>query len=193
MMVQNLSSWLRAQMRKISRDERAAAAVEFAFVAPILFLTLGCVVDFGLALRAKFKLSSALSAASAYALDNASSVSSTGGAGLASTLATLIASSHAANWADASVVVNNGPSARVSSGVATASGVAGAADSCYCPTGSKSALNWGAAVSCGVACASGAPSGKFIQLTATKAYTPFILPSGLIGSPITGVSVVQVQ
>ena len=175
------------------RDRRGMSAVEFALIAPVLLLLLGCVADMGMALRARFNLSSALAAASSYTLNNAGSVSAANGPALATALANLLASASAANWANANVNVNNGPTAAMNNGAVTTAGSASAADSCYCPGGSKSALVWGAPVACGSACPSGALAGKFVLLTASKAFTPLILPAGLIASPITGSSVVQVQ
>ena len=183
-------------LRAFVRHRGGVSAVEFAFVAPVLLLALGCVTDMGLALRTKFNLSNALSVASSYALNsaNATPVTSSNGAALASTLASLLSSANAANWANASVIVNNGPTATVSNGAIAAGGVASGADSCYCPTGAKASLVWGAPVTCGATCgASGALAGKFIVLTTTRSFTPLILPVGLIASPVTDTSVVQVQ
>jgi Flp pilus assembly protein TadG len=181
--------------RGFLRDRRAASIVEFALITPVFLLVLGAAVDFGLAVRTKFKLSSALATASNVALTNASSVSTASEATLASTLATLIASANAANWASSSVNVNNGSTASTTAGSATvtAGGSTSAASSCYCPTGSGTTFAFGTSVSCGSACSGGAVAGKFVKLSASRAYTPMILPSRLIHSPITASSVIQVQ
>lgn len=157
---------------------------------------LGASIDIGLAVRTKFQLASGLAAASNYALANASSANSSSGATRPSSFASLIASANAANWANATVNVNNGPTASMSTGstTVTAGGTASGADSCYCPSGSESSITWGTAVTCGSSCSTSGPlAWKFIQLTASRAYTPMIMAAGVISSPITATSVVQVQ
>jgi Flp pilus assembly protein TadG len=184
-----------SRARGFLRDRRAASIVEFALITPVFLLVLGAAVDFGLAVRTKFKLSSALATASNVALSNASSVSTASEATLASTLATLIGSANAANWSSSSVNVNNGSTASTTAGSATvtAGGSTSGATSCYCPTGSGTTFAFGTAATCGSACAGGAVAGKFVKLSASRAYTPMILPSRLIHSPITASSVIQVQ
>lgn len=157
---------------------------------------LGASIDIGLAVRTKFQLASGLAAASNYALANASSANSSSGATRPSSFASLIASANAANWANATVNVNNGPTASMSTGstTVTAGGTASGADSCYCPSGSESSITWGTAVTCGSSCSTSGPlAWKFIRLTASRAYTPMIMAAGVISSPITATSVVQVQ
>ena len=85
-------------------------------------------------LYTRFRLNSAVSAASNYVVVNACNVNSTGGATLASNAATIVQSSQGSSWANASVVVNNGPTSTINNGTATAGGTAANADSCYCPT-----------------------------------------------------------
>jgi Flp pilus assembly protein TadG len=181
--------------RGFLRDRRAASVVEFALVTPIFLAVLGAAVDFGMAVRTRFQLNSALATASSYAIASASQVNSTNGASLASTLATLLSSANQANWACASVNINNGPTATAPSGCTTvASTAASGADSYYCPTGSGSALTWGASYSSATTCSTGsAVAGKFVVLKASRAYTPIIMPAGIIHSPITATSVVQVK
>ena len=68
-------------------------------------------IDFGGVLYAKFNLDDAVAAASNFSLLNAASVNSTNGAALASNVATIAGNGYAVRWADATVVVNNGPTA----------------------------------------------------------------------------------
>lgn len=181
-------------LRRFLSDSRAASIVEFGLVTPIFLAVLGASIDLGMAVRTKFVLSSAVTAASSYALKNAAKAESTDGSTLAQNLATLIASANGTNWANATVTVNNGPAATVISGTVTTSGTASAADSYYCPTGSGASITWGTGTSTAGTCTSSStPGGKFIVLTASKSFTPMLLPSGIISSPITATSVVQVQ
>jgi Flp pilus assembly protein TadG len=162
------------------RDRRAIAAVEFALLAPMFCLMLAAAADFGGVLYTKFCLESAVSAASNYALLNASSVSSTGGAGLASKLAAIIAGAHVTGWANGTIVVDNGPTATANSGTIVASGTASNADLCYCPTGSGANISWGSSQACSTTCASGGLAGKFVQIVATRTYTPMFSAFGIV-------------
>ncbi|MDR3513727.1 MAG: pilus assembly protein [Caulobacteraceae bacterium] len=164
------------------RDQAGAAAVEFAFIAPVLCLMLAAVIDLGNVLYVRFRLDSAVSAAGDYAMINAASVTSTGGATLASNAATIVEASQGASWADTTVVVNDGPTTTITSGVASASGTASAADSCYCPTYAAGTVTWGSATTCGASCASGATAGKYVTIKASHAYSPLFSSYGIVKS-----------
>lgn len=157
-----------------------ASAVEFAILAPVFAFIFGLSMDLGGVLFVNFSLNSALSSATNYTLLNASSVGSASGASLASSIGTIIANSRATGWADAVVVVNNGPTATVTNGAVVASGTASKADSCYCPTVSGSTVTWGSAVTCASACPGGGLAGKFVTLTATRAYQPIFSSYGIV-------------
>ena len=60
--------------RRLLSDKRAASIVEFALVTPILLLLLGGAIDFGVLVRTKMQLSSSVSAAANYAINNAALV-----------------------------------------------------------------------------------------------------------------------
>jgi Flp pilus assembly protein TadG len=161
----------RAVFRGFRIDARASAAVEFAFLAPVFLLILTASADFGLSMYDRFNLNAAVSAAANYALINAAEVESTDGPTLASNLGLIVANGHAANWANATIVVNNGPTATLTGGVLTTGGTASNANSCYCPTVASSGINWGSAAACGATCASGGVAGKFVYISATTQYT----------------------
>ena len=164
---------------------------------PIYILVIGGVIDIGRAISMEFNLSNGVSAAASFALNNASSASSASGAALASNLVNILASSYSAGWANATVVVNDGPSASITNGGAIAtSGTASNADLFYCPTGSvKVGITWGSSyTSAGQSCSTGGPvSGKYIVLTATKSFTALILPASILSNSFTVAAVVQVQ
>lgn len=162
-------------------DSQGVAAVEFALILPVFGVMLAGVVDLGNVLYTRFRLDSAVAAAADYVEVNASSVSSTGGATLASNAATIAQSSQGSNWANASVVINNGPSSTISSGNTTAGGTAANADSCYCPTYTTGNTTWGTAVSCGSACpTTSTTAGKFVTVTASRTYTPVFSTYGIV-------------
>jgi Flp pilus assembly protein TadG len=168
--------------------------VEFALISPVFFLLLAGGVDFGGVLYVKLSLDSTVAAASQYAINAASSVNATAGPGLSSNLAAIIASGHASNWADATVVVNNGPTTTVAGGTVSSGGTAANANSCYCPTTGASGLTWGSAATCGSTCASGSLAGKFVTLSANHTYSAMFANYGIIqNSSIVASATVQVQ
>ena len=75
-----------ALTRFLRRETAGVSAVEFALVSPVLIVILAATVDIGASLKAKFDLSSAISAGSNYALLGADKVSSTGGGTLAANI-----------------------------------------------------------------------------------------------------------
>jgi len=182
--------------RGLAGDERGMALVEFALLAPVFCLLLAGVIDLGGVLFTKFKLDAAVSAGANYAQLNAANVSSTGGASLASDIATLVETSQGSGWADDGVVVNDGPSTNVASGAPTSGGTASNADLCYCPTGTAGAFSWGASNVCGAACpgTNTGYAGKFVTISATKTYTPLFSGYGIVqNGAVTASAVVQVQ
>lgn len=163
-------------------DDSGTSAVEFALIAPLFCLILVGVIEIGGILYAKFTLDGSVSAAANYAMLNASNVSSTSGPSLATRLAEIVASGHAANWANANIVVNNGPAVTLSGGAITSGGIAANADYCYCPIRNSSGLTWGSAMICGNACSGGGIAGKFVSISATRAYSPVFSNFALVGS-----------
>jgi Flp pilus assembly protein TadG len=178
-------------------DRRGSAFVEFGLLMPIYLLVIGGVIDIGRAISMEFNLSNGVSAAANFALNNASSSNSTNGQTLANNLANILASGYSTGWANATVVVNNGPSASITNGGAiVTSGTASNANSFYCPTGSvKVGITWGTAhSSAGTSCSTGGPlSGNFIVLSATKSFTTLVLPASIMSNSFTVSAVVQVQ
>ena len=162
------------------RSDAGASAVEFAILAPVFALIFGVTMDLGGVLFVNFTLNNALSSSTNYTLLNAANVNSTSGASLASSAVSIIANSRSTGWANAVVVVNNGPTATATSGAVAASGTASNADSCYCPTVSGSTVTWGAAVACSSTCSGGGLAGKFVTFTATRSYQPIFSNYGIV-------------
>ena len=177
-------------------DRSGVAAVEFALISPTVILILVGLIDLGGLLYTRFQLNASLSAAANYAMVNGSNVSSTNGPSLASTLAGLISSGQSSNWADSSVTVNNGPTASSSGGTVGSGGTGSNADSCYCPTGAaSSSVTWGSSQTCGTTCGGGGYAGKFVLLSASRAYSPIFTGYGMLSQSgtMTVSSLVQVQ
>lgn len=159
-------------------DNRCIAILEFALLAPVFVVTLAGVVDVGNAIYTRSRLEAALAVGANYAQVNLTQVSSSGGAALASDVASLVATSDGNPALDVTVVVNHGPTVTITGGVtAPTTGTAASADSCYCPTGSPSSWTWGSAVTCGNACGgTGTPTaGKFVTITASYHFTPLFI------------------
>lgn len=183
-------------VRALADDRRGIAAVEFALVTPIFCLLLAGIVDLGGALYTKFKLDSAVTAGANFAQVNAVNVGSANGQTLANNIATIVETSQGSSWANDGVVVNNGPTATVSSGTSTPSGTASNADACYCPSGTPSAFTWGSSTTCGSACpgSNTGYAGKFVTITASHTYTPIFSSYGIVqNGTISASAAVQVQ
>jgi Flp pilus assembly protein TadG len=158
------------------------AAVELALMSPLLLTLMAGIIDFARAYDQEIELSSAVAAASEYALINVSSINSSSAASLASTLSGIVANSNGTGWASASVTVNNGATNAVNNGTSSSSGTAANANSCWCPTGGSGTWTWGTAATCGNACAGGTLAGKFVTISGTRSFTPIFPAYGLIGS-----------
>lgn len=189
---------MRAALKQTSftRDQRGMAAVEFALLTPVFCLLIAGVIDLGGALYTRFKLDAAVSAGTNYAQLNAINVTATNGQTLATSIATIVEASQGTAWADDSVIVNNGPSTTVTSGIGANSGTASNADLCYCPDGTPSSFNWGGSTTCGQACpgTNKGYAGKFVVITASRPYTPIFSSYGLVqNGTMTASATVQVQ
>ncbi|RVC58475.1 MAG: pilus assembly protein [Mesorhizobium sp.] len=185
-----------ALARSLCRDRSGVSAVEFALVSPVLITILAGTVDIGASLKAKFDLTSAISAGSNYALLGADKVTSTGGATLAANIMAVVSSGLSSTGGTIKVVVNNGASITYNASTATASqsGTASNADLCYCPTVSGTTVTWGTSVTCSTACPKGGISGKFVAITASRPFAPLFGGLGIVKSGNIGVeAVVQPQ
>ncbi|AID29349.2 pilus assembly protein [Mesorhizobium loti] len=190
-----LASWRFAFTDFLRRQKAGVSAVEFALVSPVLLVILAGTVDIGGSLKAKFELSSALSAGSNYALLNGDKVNSTGGGALAGNIATVVTSGLSGNGGSIQVVINNGAALayNATTSTATQSGTAANADLCYCP-GSSGAVAWSTPMACGSICSGGGIAGKFVTITASKPYTPLFGGFGIVSNGnITVKAVVQPQ
>ncbi len=180
--------------RPLRRQRDGIAAVEFGLLAPVFVMIFAGTVDISGALIARTRLDGAVAAGTNQAIVNASSVSSTGGATLASAIATMVSTSNNGTPAGTTVVVNNGPAVTITNGTPASSGTASNADQCYCPTGAPPTWTWGSAVTCGSSCASGGTAGKFVTVTASYNYTPlFPVYTYVQSGTITIGSIVQTQ
>jgi Flp pilus assembly protein TadG len=156
--------------------------VEFGLLAPTFVLVFAGTVTVGDAVAVQTQLDGAVAAGINYAIVNQSQVTSstnsaTGNAyavDLASTIANLVSTSAGGNAANVTVVVNNGPTATITSGTLATSGTTSNANLYYCLTGSPSGWTWGtSATGGGGACSGSGTYGKFVTITASYSFTPF--------------------
>ncbi|HET6606880.1 MAG TPA: TadE/TadG family type IV pilus assembly protein [Rhodopila sp.] len=185
----------RAGRRGLGCDRSALAALEFALTAPILSVLFIGSVDAAQVFIAELQLTSAIYSGANYAIVNQANVSSTAGATLASSIATIVGNVNGSGWASGTIVVNNGPTVTFSGGANTASGTATNADSFYCLTGSPGEWSWGTGQTNNTAsCGASQPSpGKFVTITASYAVKPIILGLNFGDGQISQSVAVQVQ
>lgn len=171
-----MTSLLLNPASRLLKSRRCIAALEFALLSPVFVLAFVGVVDLGGALYTWSRLEGALAAGGNYAFSKYGSVTDTA---LATTIGTIVAESTFVNPSNGSgtpanvtVNVNNGVTYAVTSGTGTPGG--SSSSSCYCPTGSPSSWTWGSAVTCGSSCTGGGFAGKFITITASQTFSPFI-------------------
>lgn len=187
------SSSIRSACSRFRQDISGAAAIEFAILTPVLGLILAAAIDFGSLIYAKSRIEAAVSGSANLAIVRAGQVNEAGSAGLAQTLAAYVGSSNTVD--EAIVVVNAGPTARFSgNSVSVPTGSATSAASCYCPTVANRVVTWGAAATCGNPCGAGGYAGRFVSITATRAYSPLFSNYGVVSDGDIVVStIVQVE
>jgi Flp pilus assembly protein TadG len=180
--------------RTAARRNRAVAAVEFGILAPLFVIILAGTVDLGDAVYTRTLLDGALAAGTNFAVVNASKVTSVDGQALANHIAQIVSNSNGGTAANATVVVNNGPSTTMTNGTPTTSGTAGNADLYYCPTGSPPSWTWGSSVASGTSCTGGGTAGKFVTVTVSLNFAPLFPAYNFVHSgAITIGSAVQTQ
>jgi Flp pilus assembly protein TadG len=187
---------IEALRRRWSRPHnRAVAAVEFGLLAPTFVMVFAGTVTVGDAISVQLRLDGAVAAGINYAIVNENLAESTDGQTLASAIANLVSTSAGGTAANVTVVVNNGPTATITSGTLTTTGTATNADLFYCLTGSPSGWTWGTGVSTiGGACTGGGTYGKFVTITASYSFTPFFTAYTFgLGTTLTIGSAGQVQ
>jgi Flp pilus assembly protein TadG len=169
-------------LKRLAAGDSGLAAVEFALLSPLFLLVFAGMVDIGNILYSEYQLTMAVSSGAQYAMVNSGNVSSTNGASLATSIATIVSNTVSSGWANDTVVVNNGPTVSMTGGTASSSGTASNADLCYCPTGTMPSITWGTSATCGSSCAGGGIAGQFVTITATRAYTVLFAGYGIVSN-----------
>lgn len=168
---------LNPKLLSMLRGERAnagIAAVEFAFLVPVLLILVMGVADLGQMLFAYYQLDQAVAAGAQYAALNAANATSTKGASLASSIALAVANANGTAWANDTVVVNDGPSVTITNGTASSGGTAANADDFYCLTGTAPNRSWGTAYTSQSSCSGSGTAGKYVTVTVSYSYVPLL-------------------
>ena len=174
-------------------DRRGASALEFALIAPIFLLLLAGTVELGGMLYTRFQLNSALSAAASYTLLNGSALSEATAPSLVANTAAITAGDTNSS-VSVTIAVNKDYAGTLRNGQLTTSGSPSDADRCYCPTGTGATPDWGTAIACESVCSNGSIAGKFITITAERAYSPMFSDYQIVrDGVITVVSRAQVK
>lgn len=182
------TKWIRACARRLLRDERGSAGVEFALIAPLFVLIIAGTFEIGLMIRDRFGVVSAVSAAATHGLAIGAAVDQATAPAVASTLAGLLAQSGRSG----SVNVNNAATARFAEGVTTVAQTGGQAAGCYCLSRSGDAVSWGGAVGCGTPCGGGGTAGRFVVIVAQSPWSPMLFRGGLFSDQtVQSMAVVQ--
>lgn len=178
---------------RIWRARGGAVAVEFAIIAQVFAVIFAGTAEIGVIYLKRLQLNNTLAAATNYAMINPAAVSGSGGAALATTLATILTNDGFAAPAEVTIVINGGARRTVTNGVAATAGTASEADRCYCPTGTTTVV-WGQSVTCGSACPSGLRGGKFVELRVARAHTALFRGfGGVQNGKIALMSLVQTE
>jgi pilus assembly protein CpaE len=147
----NLQVRVRARLAALRRDQRGVSAVEFALVAPVLFLGLLSTVDIGLAVTERMSLDHVLRAAAQ------SAMSDQGQDNVRKALEGIASR----NFTVASPTADN---------------VAGDAVTLSVERFCACAENLSARVECSATCAGSAPTLAYYRMTARKAHDGMVLP-----------------
>jgi len=174
------------------RTRRSVAALEFALLAPTFVMVFAGVTDIGFVLYRWSELEQSLALGANYVLMNKTQVNASDGQTLANHVATIVSTSNPDMSANATVVVNNGPTATVTNGgTPSSSGTAANASSYYCLTGAPGSWAWGTAYTDNThTCTDNSQSGQFVTITISYTYTPFF-NYGFVNSAMSDGAVIQ--
>lgn len=152
-------------LRRFAHDNVGAVALEFALIAPVFVLMIAGVFEIGMVIRAKFALTSVVSAAAVHTL-SVGSMTDDAAREAAIALANLIKGGDRT----AKVVVNNSVTALLENGFITVAQTGQEIANCYCASRSGDRIVWGGAVACGDPCADKSISARFVAITATSEF-----------------------
>jgi Flp pilus assembly protein TadG len=170
---------MRRLLHALWRDDRGVSALEFALVTPIIIVLLAATVDFGLVLKTRSSMESAVSSTMSYALSQAQDLKPAEAVAFVETVAR-IASRQSGEGVAVEVTLNRSLVARAIGGSVAVSGTAAAASACYCPDRAETAVNWGEAKTCNAPCPDGGYAGRFLKVSANQSYAPIFVDFGLV-------------
>lgn len=169
---------MRRVFHSLWRNDRGVSALEFALVTPIIIVLLAATVDFGLLLKTRSSMESAVSSTMSYALSQAQDLKPAEAIAFVETVAR-IASRQTGEGVAVEVTLNRSLVARTTGGSVSISGTASAANACYCPERTESGIEWGQPKTCEAPCGGGGYAGRFLQVSANQSYAPLFVDFGL--------------
>lgn len=186
---------MRRPLSALPRHRGGSVAVEFIMLIPVLTVLLLAAVDLGNIIYSRFRLTSAVAAGAAMVTNRASDVGTSSATALAQSVATLVANANGNGWAAARIIVNNGPigtKTGTAAASATTTTTATTNGLCYCPT---SNAGFGTSQNCGTSCTGGGIAGRWVRISARRAFEPVFSDYGMVPSDgyITVVSMVQTE
>ena len=175
---------LSCALTRLARSRQGVAAVEFAFIAPILLILMASVSQISLFVFKRMKANEAVSSAANSALSSGAGLTSSTADSTANLLAAILRAPD--KDGTALVLINGSRQYNITATSVTASGPASAADECRCPSSNGASISWGSAVACTSTCPSGAPAGKYVSISYSRPYKPIFPTYGIV--PSTGIS-----
>lgn len=182
------------RLRGLAANHQGSVAAEFLAVSPVLLIMLFGVIDIGNVLFTRFRLNAAVAAGTNYSIVRSADIGTDAAGSLASSVAKVVANASDTSGVSATIAVNNGPTATVTGGGTVSTTTTNAATTnglCYCPTTSS---DWGVKKTCGDGCSGGGLAGRFVRITASKAYKPLFASYGIVrNGTITATNLVQTE
>lgn len=174
-----MHSFLRRRARVFWKDANGAAALELAILAPVFGVVLIGIIDFALAFYVKLQLTEAVSAGAQYAYDQGTGLTQSQISGFLSNVGSAMRGATPLTLNGAAALFNN-----------AADGTN--ANACYCITPATTAT-W-TAEACGTPCsATGPTAGKYVTISVSYSFIPFVSTSYLRPGLMTDAVLVRVQ
>ncbi|OLP61943.1 hypothetical protein BJF93_07395 [Xaviernesmea oryzae] len=186
----SLLSKLVSNLRLIDlcKSRRGIAAVEFAFIAPVMLVMMTGVSELGVFVFKRMQANEAVSAAANAALASGPGLSSSTADATANVLASILRAPDTAGTAR--MTINGLRAYDITATQMTSSGSVSSADECRCPTQANGVIDWGGSVGCTSTCADGSSAGRYISIAYHRPYKPVFPTYGLISNNGITVNVV---
>ncbi len=161
-------------MRRLVREERGVATIEFALLSVLFFFVMTAGLDIGMWYQQRLRLDSAVEQGAMIAFNSRADVNTTAVGNYIRTVAGL------STAPTVSITCNGGACASESSGTRT----------CACISGSAPTYS---AAACNAACADGSLAGYYMRINAVSTAQPMLVPPAMLGGTMTQTRVAMVR